>query len=96
MSLLPVPHANLFSFGLHLTQMAARLILIRTNSGFHCPFSHFQTNAFLSAPHETIWFDCGAQSSPVTFPLCYKCLIIIPRLRLINRLPLKALPSFPT
>ena len=36
--LAPLPTANLSSFGLHLTQVAARLILSKTNAGFH-PFS---------------------------------------------------------
>jgi hypothetical protein len=36
--LAPLPTANLSSFGLHLTQVAARLILSKTSAGFH-PFS---------------------------------------------------------
>jgi hypothetical protein len=36
--LAPLPTANLSSFGLHLTQVAALLILNKTRAGFH-PFS---------------------------------------------------------
>jgi hypothetical protein len=47
-NLAPLPTANLSSFGLHLTQVAARLILSKTSAGFH-PFSvGVQTYAFLS------------------------------------------------
>ncbi len=35
MSLAPDPTANLFSWGLHLTHVAARLILSRTSVCFH-------------------------------------------------------------
>ena len=56
----------LFSRGLHFNVIAPRLILIKTITGFHWPFSCFQTYAFRSAPHEAIWLDFGAQSIPVT------------------------------
>lgn len=37
--LAPLPTANLSSFGLHLTQVAARLIRRRTRAGFQVPVS---------------------------------------------------------
>jgi hypothetical protein len=68
--LAPLPTANLSSFGLHLTQVAARLILSKTSAGFH-PFSvGVQTYAFLSWEQVTIRLVWGAQEIAVMSLSC--------------------------
>jgi hypothetical protein len=70
--LAPLPTANLSSLGLHLTQVAALLILKRTNAGFH-PFSvGVQTYAFLSWEQVTIRLVCGAHEIAVISLSCYE------------------------
>merc|ERR1712151_822439 len=64
-TLSPVPTANFFSFGAHLTQVADRLIRSNTSDGFHVAPSFFHTYALRSNPHVTIVSLLGAQSTPV-------------------------------
>lgn len=60
----PLPTANLFSRGDHLTKVAARLILRMTRVGFQTPSFWLHTYALRSAPQVTIRSLLGAQSMP--------------------------------
>ena len=66
----PEATANLFSAGLHLTNVAARLIRRITSVGCHSLPTRFHTYAFRSCEQVTKRFEFGAQSMPVTSFSC--------------------------
>ena len=55
MILAPLPTANLFSLGDHLTMVAARLIRNMTREGFQEPSLKLHTYALRSYRHREVW-----------------------------------------